>query len=239
MYRLPAFPDCWSNQLDLSLVMPLLTEVGARLQAASFTETIVPNASDVFRALVETPPEQVRCVIVGQDPYHGEGQAMGLSFSVPVGCPKPPSLRNLLRERDADLGLVSGPNGDLTPWARSGVLLLNRVLTVQSGNAGSHRGLGWEPLTDAIIRAVSASQAHCVFVLWGRDAQSLAPCIDQRHTVLSGVHPSPLSAHRGFFGSRPFSRVNDALIARGQSPISWALPGDHRFDGEGDTAQLF
>lgn len=239
MYRLPAFPDCWSNQLDLSVIQPLLMDIDARLQAESLKTTILPNACDVFRALSETPPERVRCVIVGQDPYHGAGQAMGLSFSVPVGCSKPPSLRNVLRERDADLGLVAGGSGDLSAWARCGVLLLNRVLTVRSDVAGSHRGLGWECLTEAIIRAVSRLHAHCVFVLWGRDAQSLVPCIDGRHTILCDAHPSPLSAHRGFLGSRPFSRINEALVAHGQRPISWALPGDHRFDGEGHTPQLF
>lgn len=156
-----------------------------------------------------------------------------------MGTPIPPSLRNLLAERAQDLGIAPHRAGDLTPWAREGVLLLNRVLTVTKGQAGSHRGWGWEVLTGDIIALLSASLPHAVFVLWGREAHALHPLIAARHTCLASAHPSPLSAHRGFFGSRPFSRINAALTAHGQLPISWALPGDDGENWEGHTPQLW
>lgn len=239
MYRLPSFPECWANQLDMRALSPVLATIQQRLTQESMLAEIAPPANHVFQALERTHPETVRCVLVGQDPYHGEGQAMGLSFSVASGRMIPPSLKNLFRERASDIGLGANASGDLTAWADAGVLLLNRVLTVRMGAAGSHRSLGWEVLTDAIISVLSARQTHCVFVLWGRDAQALRPLIRAHHTCLTGVHPSPLSAYRGFFGSRPFSRVNAALLAHGQEPLSWALPGDHGSHCEGHTPQLF
>jgi uracil-DNA glycosylase len=239
MYRLPSFPECWANQLDMRALSAALATIQERLNQVALETEVAPPAHQVFQAFARTDPDTVRCVLVGQDPYHGQGQAMGLSFSVPPGQAIPPSLKNLFHERTSDLGLIAGASGDLTAWADAGVLLLNRVLTVRLGMAGSHRSLGWEALTDAVIETLSARQAHCVFVLWGKDAQALRPLIRDHHTCLSGVHPSPLSAYRGFFGSRPFSRVNAALIAHGQEPLSWTLPGDHGLNSEGHTPQLF
>lgn len=185
--------------------------------------TVYPCEGDVFQALDLSPLDQTRVVILGQDPYHGEGQAHGLSFSVRKGIKLPPSLRNIYRELESDLGMSPQVNGQLSSWAQQGVLLLNTVLTVRKGEAHSHRKLGWEKVTDAVISAVSRTQPHVVFILWGRPAQLKAQLIDQRHTCIQSVHPSPLSAYRGFFGSAPFSKTNQALKAHGQLPIDWSL----------------
>lgn len=187
-------------------------------------QTVYPPRDQVFRALELTPLGAVRVVLIGQDPYHGPGQAHGLAFSVRPGVPKPPSLRNLLRELHDDVGAPIPEGGDLTPWARRGALLLNAVLTVREGEPGSHRGQGWETFTDAVIRAVSEGPAPVVFVLLGNRAQEKASGVDRdRHAVIEAPHPSPLSAWRGFFGSRVFSRANDALRDLGRDPIDWAL----------------
>jgi len=179
----------------------------------------------VFNAFDHTPFEQVRVVIVGQDPYHGPGQAMGLSFSVPRGMAQPPSLRNVLTELESDLGIPRAAHGDLTRWADQGVLLLNTSLTVRAHDAASHSGKGWERLTDAAIRALAEERDGIVFVLWGRHAQAKRTMIDaRRHLVLCAPHPSPLSASKGFFGSRPFSQANAYLAAQGHAPIDWSLP---------------
>ncbi len=165
-------------------------------------------------------------MILGQDPYHEPGQAMGLAFSVRPGVRLPPSLRNIYKELESDLGLPAPANGDLSSWAEQGVLLLNTVLTVRAHQPGSHQKHGWEPFTDAVISALSEKREHLVFVLWGASAQSKLPLIDQKkHTVICSVHPAPLSAHQGFFGSRPFSAGNRALSARGIKPIDWDLSG--------------
>jgi uracil-DNA glycosylase len=163
--------------------------------------------------------------IIGQDPYHGPGQAMGLSFSVAPGVPLPPSLQNIFKEMVNDLDVPRPLNGDLTPWAHHGVLLLNTVLSVAPGQAHSHAGKGWEQFTDAVIRAVSVECDHVVFILWGRPAQLKRGLIDGlKHSLIESAHPSPLSAHRGFFGSKPFSRANSLLEAQGQTAIDWQLP---------------
>jgi uracil-DNA glycosylase len=186
---------------------------------------IFPRAGDWFHALNATPIENVRVVILGQDPYHGEGQAHGLCFSVQPGVPPPPSLVNIYKEMKTDLGFDPPRHGHLESWAQQGVLLLNSVLTVQAGLAGSHQGKGWERFTDAVIREVDALPRPVVFILWGSYAQKKASFVDAtRHLVLKSVHPSPLSAYNGFFGSKPFSKTNDFLIAQGQAPIDWALP---------------
>jgi len=186
---------------------------------------IFPKGSEWFRALDLTPPDDVRVVILGQDPYHGPGQAHGLCFSVRPGVPSPPSLVNIFKELKTDLGIDPPGHGFLEHWARQGVLLLNTVLTVEMGEAASHRGKGWETFTDAVIAHVNAGPHPIVFLLWGSHAQAKAAMIDgTRHCVLKAPHPSPLSAHRGFFGCRHFSRANAFLQDHGLAPIDWALP---------------
>lgn len=184
---------------------------------------IYPARSQYFRALDLTPLEQVKVVILGQDPYHGPGQAHGLCFSVNEGVRFPPSLLNIYKERQADLGLAIPSSGDLSRWAQQGVLLLNSVLTVEKDQAASHQGRGWEKFTDQIISLVNEKCEHVVFILWGAYAQKKAAFVDRKkHLVLESVHPSPLSSHRGFFGSKPFSKANAYLLSRGQQPIDWA-----------------
>ena len=185
-----------------------------------------PSDEAVFHAFACTPVEDVRVVIVGQDPYHGPGQAHGLAFSVQAGCPHPPSLRNVLKEAAADCGCavhaLQASTGDLTRWAEQGVLLLNDVLTVEPGRPGSHAGRGWEALTDAALRAVADRPGARVFVFWGRPAAAKSKHVHRpEHAVLRGPHPSPLSAYRGFFGSRPFTAANAWLTAHGEAPIRW------------------
>ena len=186
--------------------------------------TVYPPKADVFTALALTPYDNVRVVILGQDPYHGPNQAHGLAFSVRKGVRPPPSLVNMFTELRDDLGITPPRHGYLVPWAEQGVLLLNTVLTVRAGAAASHKGHGWERLTDRIIELLSARGQPVVFVLWGTPAQRKTVLIDtKRHTIIRSVHPSPLSAASGFFGSRPFSKVNTALAASGQPPIDWQL----------------
>lgn len=187
-------------------------------------KVIYPPMPLIFNAFNHTPFEQVRVVIIGQDPYHGEGQAHGLSFSVPQGVKLPPSLRNIFKEIESDLGVSMSGTGDLTPWAQQGVLLLNATLTVEQAAAGSHQKRGWEAFTDAAIRALNEQVEGIVFVLWGSYAQKKGAFIDQqKHLVLKSVHPSPLSAHRGFFGQKQFSQINQYLISQGKAPIRWQL----------------
>lgn len=186
---------------------------------------IFPKGSEYFRALNLTPIDQVRVVILGQDPYHGAGQAHGLCFSVQPGVRIPPSLVNIYKEMQSDLGIPPVRHGFLDHWAKQGVLLLNSVLTVEEGRAGSHQGKGWERFTDRIIHAVAEEREHVVFILWGSYAQKKAAFVDpKRHLVLKSVHPSPLSAHNGFFGSKPFSKANAYLDSHGLEPIDWQLP---------------
>ena len=187
--------------------------------------TVFPPEDEVFAALHLTPIEQVKVLILGQDPYHDDGQAHGLCFSVRPGVAIPPSLLNIFKELRSDLGCTMPNNGYLTPWAKQGVLLLNTALTVQAHQANSHQGKGWETFTDAVIAAVNAKSDPVVFVLWGANARKKLALIDtSRHIVIESPHPSPLSAHRGFFGSRPFSRINAALLAAGKAEIDWQIP---------------
>ena len=196
-------------------------------------KVIFPPSPLIFNAFNHTPFEKVRVVIIGQDPYHGQdnkgqAQAHGLSFSVPVGVALPPSLQNIFKEISADLGIKVGTkinqSGDLTPWAAQGVLLLNATLTVEQAKAGSHQNKGWEAFTDAAIAALNKHREGLVFVLWGSYAQKKGAFIDEsKHLVLKSVHPSPLSAHRGFFGNHQFSQINQHLIHQGQTPIDWQL----------------
>jgi uracil-DNA glycosylase len=187
-------------------------------------KTIFPKGPEYFTALNLTPFEKVKVVIVGQDPYHGPDQAHGLSFSVKPGVPFPPSLRNIFKELHDDVGVPFPKTGYLKKWADQGVLMLNAVLTVEGGRANSHQGKGWEEFTDKIIHLLNEEREHIVFVLWGSYAQKKGEFIDRKkHLVIEGPHPSPLSAHRGFFGSKPFSKINAYLIATHQKPIDWSL----------------
>jgi uracil-DNA glycosylase len=222
----------WQAPLAEALACPSMAALQAFLADEAATgKAIFPPPDDRFRALELTPLDAVRVVILGQDPYHGAGQAHGLSFSVRPGIRVPPSLVNIYKELQADLGIVPPRHGFLEHWARQGVLLLNTVMTVESGRAGSHRGRGWERFTDAIIRAVAAKPEPVVFLLWGAHAQVKATFVREvaqggAHLVLAAPHPSPLSAYKGWFGSRPFSRANAFLAAHGVPAVDWALPGD-------------
>ncbi len=186
--------------------------------------TVYPHPKNIFRAFDLTPFEDVKVVILGQDPYHGARQAIGLSFAVEEGITLPPSLRNIYKELESDLGKpVTNASGDLSRWAKQGVLLLNATLTVRANTAGSHQGRGWEPFTDAAIKALSDGREHLVFILWGNFARSKASLIDrEKHCIIESAHPSPFSAANGFFGARPFSRANEYLEAHGQEPIDWS-----------------
>lgn len=184
--------------------------------------TVYPSGPNIFNAFAHCPFDRVKVVIIGQDPYHEPGQAHGLCFSVQEGTPFPPSLQNIFKEITDDLGRPRPTSGDLTRWADQGVLLLNATLTVRAHRAGSHQGHGWETFTDAAIRCLNAERQHLVYMLWGAYAQKKGASIDtSRNLVLTSPHPSPLSAHRGFFGNRHFSRANDYLVALGESPIDW------------------
>ena len=188
------------------------------------THVVYPAPADVLAALQLTPCDSVRVMILGQDPYHGAGQAHGLSFSVRRGMPIPPSLANIFKELATDLGVAAPSHGNLEQWAAQGVLLVNSTLTVRAAEPASHQGNGWETFTDEIIRTVNSKREHVVFVLWGNAARKKRALIDtSRHTIIESAHPSPLSAHRGFFGSKPFSRTNAALAKAGQRTINWEL----------------
>lgn len=220
-------PQDWKTALSHELLSENMAKLRTFLQDEyAQAKTIYPPKDKIFNALNTTPLSSVKVVILGQDPYHGAGQAMGLSFSVPKIIPKPPSLQNILRELSTDLGIPVSAHGDLTHWANQGVLLLNAVLTVEAGQAGSHANHGWEKFTDAVIDAINRETEQTVFILWGSYAKKKGRFIDtSRHLVLTANHPSPLSANRGgFFGSRPFSQTNDYLLKHGKSPIDWALP---------------
>ena len=222
---LPSLPDAWRPVIGDDWLRPSLDPLRSFLSDEYATRTVYPPAKQVFTALELTPPEAVKAVILGQDPYHGAGQAHGLAFSVRPGVRPPASLGNIFKELKADLGIVAPPGlGDLTAWARQGVLLLNAVLTVRDGQPLSHKGKGWEQFTDAVLRAVGGGRQPVAFVLWGAQAQKKRDLIDAgRHAVIESAHPSPLSARTGFFGSKPFSRVNEALRTFGRQEIDWRL----------------
>jgi len=214
----------WNPVLRGELVKPYWAELQTFVVAERDRHPVYPPKGDVFAALHLTPWSATKVVILGQDPYHGPGQAHGLAFSVQPGVPLPPSLRNIFKELAADVGVSPPRNGSLEPWARQGVLLLNTTLTVRGGAAASHQGRGWEVFTDEVIRAVAAKPERVVFVLWGAAARRKRSLIDHdRHVVLESAHPSPLSATNGFFGSRPFSRANAALLDAGRQPVDWRL----------------
>ncbi len=216
----------WKKRLENEFEQPYMRDLKAFLvEEKKKGKIIYPPGPRIFAAFDATPFEKVKVVILGQDPYHGPGQAMGLSFSVPEGVRFPPSLKNIFKELQSDMNLPLPKTGDLTPWAEQGVLLLNAVLTVEEGKAGAHQGKGWESFTDAAIHRLAAEKENLVFILWGSYAQKKAAFDDhQKNLVLESVHPSPLSSHRGFFGSKPFSKTNDYLKRQGISPIDWRLP---------------
>lgn len=218
-------PASWLSRLDREFSAPYMKSLRAFLHGRiQQRATIYPKPAEWFAALDCVPFDEVKVVILGQDPYHGPGQAHGLCFSVREGVPLPPSLLNIYKELKSDLGIDPAKTGFLMPWAKQGVLLLNSVLTVEDGQAGSHQGKGWEVFTDAVIHKLAEEKDGLVFVLWGSYAQKKGAFIDRkRHLVIESPHPSPLSAHRGFFGSRPFSKINEYLFGRGKSPINWRL----------------
>lgn len=220
-------PESWSRVLDDEVRQPYFVQLRRFVDGERQRHEVFPSAEDLFRAFELTPFERVRVVLLGQDPYHDEGQAHGLCFSVRPGVRLPPSLANIFRELRNDGGGNIPEHGCLTAWASQGVLMLNTVLTVRAHQPHSHRRQGWERFTDAVIHAVNAAPKPVVFMLWGGPARKKAALIDtDRHAIVQAAHPSPLSAHRGFFGSQPFSSANRALQQRGQPPIDWRLAPD-------------
>lgn len=212
----------WNEILAEEMQKDYYQELQAFVQKRRAEVRVFPEEKNVFNALELTPFESVKVVILGQDPYHGFGQAHGLSFSVQKGIPLPPSLKNIYKELQDDIGGELPTEGDLTHWAKQGVLLLNTVLTVEEGNANSHKGMGWERLTNRLIESLNELNHPVIFILWGKPAQDKEKLItNSNHIILKAPHPSPLSAYRGFFGSKPFSRVNDILIQQGKTPICW------------------
>ncbi|MGV8961530.1 MAG: uracil-DNA glycosylase [Stenotrophomonas sp.] len=224
----------WKTRVGDWLLRPEMRDLSAFLrQRKAAGAQIFPPGPQIFAAFDATPFDQVKVVVLGQDPYHGYGQAHGLSFSVMPGVPIPPSLLNIYKELEADLGIPRADHGCLLPWARQGVLLLNAVLTVEEGKAGSHQGKGWEGFTDHVVDTLNRECEGLVFLLWGAYAQQKGKVIDTgRHRVLKAPHPSPLSAHRGFMGCRHFSATNAYLVRRGQSAIDWRLPPSKALDIE-------
>jgi len=213
----------WFKILHEEFDKPYFQELSEFVKQEYASKTVYPEDKNIFRAFELCLFENVKVVIIGQDPYHGEKQANGLSFSVNEGTPLPPSLQNIYKEIAADLGLQIPKNGNLNHWARQGVLLLNATLTVRASQAGSHQKKGWEQFTDAVIKTISAQKENVVFLLWGKYAQDKGKIIDtSKHHVLMAAHPSPFSAHSGFFGSKPFSKTNEYLKSMKKTPIDWS-----------------
>lgn len=218
--------NSWNDLLAREAEQPYYKLLETFLERQYMEETVYPKKENIFNALQLTDYDHVKVVILGQDPYHGPNQAHGLSFSVEKGQKLPPSLKNMMKELQQDIGCEIPEHGDLTSWAKQGVLLLNTVLTVQAGKANSHKGQGWEQFTNAIIEHLAKREQPIVFLLWGKPAQSKRILIEQissNHIILQSPHPSPLSAHRGFFGSKLYSKANEALLSLGQQPIEWCL----------------
>lgn len=218
------FQNDWQKVLADEFEKPYYLNLREHLKDEYENETVFPDMDHIWNAFHQTSFQDVKVVILGQDPYHGEGQAHGLSFSVQNGVKHPPSLRNILKELHDDLGCEIPQHGNLTKWANQGILLLNTVLTVRQGQAHSHKGIGWETFTNNVIQRLSDRDAPVIFVLWGRPAQKKRGLIDtSRHFIIESVHPSPLSAHRGFFGSKPFSAINEQLVNSGLTQIDFCL----------------
>jgi uracil-DNA glycosylase len=219
-------PASWRDAVGAEASKPYFESLRRFLAEERREHTVFPPEKEVFTALELTPYDRVRVLVLGQDPYHDDGQAHGLAFSVRPGVSPPPSLANIFRELASDVGCPRPKSGSLAPWAEQGVLLLNAVLTVRAHEPNSHKGKGWEQFTDAVIRAVSERERRVVFVLWGAYAQKKRDLVDaSRHAVIATAHPSPLSARRGFFGSRPFSKTNEFLEEAGEPAVDWCLPG--------------
>ncbi|MSY28191.1 MAG: uracil-DNA glycosylase [Actinobacteria bacterium] len=218
-------PPLWQDLLAHETTTPYWSTLQNFVAAERQVANVYPPLGATFHAFALTAPTEVRVVILGQDPYHSQGQANGLCFSVANGVKIPPSLRNIYKELHADLGIAPSTSGDLTSWARQGVLLLNATLTVRQDGAGTHQGHGWEVFTDAVVRTLGSQKSPIAFVLWGAFARNKKSLITQpQHTIIESVHPSPLSAHNGFIGSKPFSQINQALRANGSAPIDWQIP---------------
>ena len=225
----PTLPPAWQALLKDELQKPYWCSLEQRLGAAYESGAVYPPAQQLFAAFERTPPTCVRAVILGQDPYHEPGQANGLAFSVSRGVKLPPSLQNIYKELEADLGVPAAKSGDLTSWAQQGVFLLNTVLSVRAHAANSHKDFGWQSFTDAVIAALAELPQPVAFVLWGAQAQKKAALVEKSpypRLVLQSPQPSPLSAYRGFFGSRPFSQINAFLVSYGFSPVDWKIPED-------------
>lgn len=222
--------NSWQELLEEEFEKEYYLHLRAFLKKEYQAKTIYPEMTHIFEALEFTPYEQVKVVILGQDPYHGPNQAHGLSFSVQPGVAIPPSLRNIFKELESDLNIPVSKHGYLKSWAQQGVLLLNTVLTVEAGKANSHRNQGWEIFTNRIIERLNEREEPIIFILWGSGAKEKMKAIDtSKHIVLTSPHPSPLSAYRGFFGSKPFSKANSHLVELGKEPISWELPPIENF----------
>lgn len=212
----------WKQALQGEFQKPYFQQLTDFVRTEYSSRRIFPPARQIFNAFDRCPLAKVKVVILGQDPYHGPGQANGLCFSVNDSIPKPPSLINIFKELESDLGITQPTTGNLERWADQGVLLLNATLTVRAHQAGSHQGRGWEEFTDSAIRILASHRSNLVFILWGSYAQKKGAMIDQKsHLIIKSSHPSPLAAHRGFFGSRPFSRANEYLLDQGKEPINW------------------
>ncbi|HJN06157.1 MAG TPA: uracil-DNA glycosylase [Bacteroidales bacterium] len=220
----PKIEESWSEALKDEFLAPYFSDLKIFLSEEKKIHTIFPKGSQIFSAFNHTPLPSVKAVILGQDPYHGEGQAHGLSFSVPDGVRQPPSLKNIFKELSEDLSIKSPVSGNLEKWAKQGVLLLNATLSVRNGEAGSHQGQGWERFTDQVIKTISDLRAGIVFLLWGKYAQDKIGLIDtDKHFILTAPHPSPFSVYRGFFGCKHFSKANSILMDNGLEPIDWKL----------------
>lgn len=220
----PEIEQSWLKQLSPEFEKDYFGELKNYLTREKQSHQVYPPGQRIFAAFDITPFDKVKVVIIGQDPYHGPGQANGLSFSVSSGIRQPPSLKNIFKELNNDLGTPIPDHGDLEKWAAEGVLMLNAVLTVRHKQPGSHRGQGWENFTDSVISTLSAEKKGLVFILWGSFARSKKALIDtEKHHIIESTHPSPFSAHNGFFGSRPFSRTNELLKQQGKEPIDWSL----------------
>lgn len=217
-------PESWRNILSEELEKPYFEDLESFLEKEYAEQKIYPPKEDIFNAFKYTDYQDVKVLLLGQDPYHGAGQAHGLSFSVLDNVALPPSLKNMYKELETDLGIKSPKNGNLSKWANQGILLLNAVMTVREKFPNSHKSQGWEKFTDAVIKKLNEREKPVIFLLWGAYAKKKSALINQnKHIVIEGIHPSPLSAHNGFFGSKPFSSINNSLESIGQKPIDWQL----------------
>jgi uracil-DNA glycosylase len=223
-HKKPEIEESWSEALKDEFIAPYFSDLKEFLSEEKKLYNIYPKGSEMFAAFNHTPLRRVKAVILGQDPYHGPGQAHGLSFSVPKGVRLPPSLKNIFKELSDDIGIQTPMSGNLENWAKNGVLLLNATLSVRQGDAGSHQGKGWEMFTDQVIKTISDLRAGIVFLLWGKYAQNKIDLIDtDKHFILTAPHPSPFSVYRGFYGCKHFSKANSILRENGLEPIDWKL----------------